>query len=96
MLGYRENKPSKPGLALNAVHVFMNICSRSLFTNSVQKRTRCERAVNTLRTHPREHFFISQKRGRRRRRRPLFWICEDVLARRVHSVFTARSQRVHF
>ena len=52
------------GLAVNTVHMFMNICSRSLFANTVQNRTRCEHAEGTLLHKP--------KRGRRRRRRPLF------------------------
>ena len=33
-----------PGLAVNAVRMFMNTCSRSLFTVPLQIRTRCQRA----------------------------------------------------
>ena len=44
---------------------------------------RSERRLNA----PGEHFFVSRKRGRRQRRRPLFLICDDVLDRSVQTAF---------
>ena len=34
---FKCRRPVLAGLAVHAVHVFMNICSHSLFANSVQK-----------------------------------------------------------
>ena len=43
----------KARLAVNTVHMFANICSRSQFTDTVRNQTRCEHAEGTLLHTPR-------------------------------------------